>query len=101
MIVTHERCRNGLKEVQTRLTRQEQGTLWTQELSNKTHITRFAKTIEPHEQRSVYVGESSLAGGGEGIYAKRSFLPGEISYFITPISDSSDGQVSWCPTSME
>ena len=54
VIITKERCRHGMKEVETRYTRLEQGTLWTRDVSNQTHITRFAKTIEPHEHRSAY-----------------------------------------------
>ena len=38
--------------------------------------------MEPHERRSVYIGASHITGGGEGIFARRSFSPGElVSYF--------------------
>ena len=38
--------------------------------------------MEPHERRSVYIGSSHITGGGEGIFARRSFSPGElVSYF--------------------
>ena len=81
VIITEERCNNGMKEVRTRLIEADQ-TLWSRDISNATHITKYAKTVDPHEKRSVYVGESQLAGGGEGIFARRSFLPGQlVSYF--------------------
>ena len=38
--------------------------------------------VEPHERRSVYIGASIISGGGEGIFARRSFSPGQlVSYF--------------------
>ena len=82
MILTQERCNKGVKEVVTRDTRVKEATTWTRDVSNSSHITRtFNTIIEPHEQRSVYVGQSSLAGGGEGIFAKRTFYPG-YKYFL-------------------
>lgn len=39
-------------------------------------------TVEPHESKSVYVSSSEITGAGEGLFAKRTFLPGElVSYF--------------------
>ena len=38
--------------------------------------------MEPHERRSVYIGSSLISGGGEGVFTRRSFSPGElVSYF--------------------
>ena len=81
VIITEERCNNGMKEIKTRMIESDK-TLWGKDIANATHITKYAKTVDPHEKRSVYVGQSKLAGGGEGIFARRSFLPGNlVSYF--------------------
>ena len=81
VIITEERCHNGIKEIRTKKIASDQ-TLWSKDIANTTHITRYAKTVDPHERRSVYVGESQLAGGGEGIFARRTFMPGDlVSYF--------------------
>ena len=46
------------------------------------HVSEHPHTVEPHERRSVYIGSSLISGGGEGIFARRSFSPGElVSYF--------------------
>ena len=81
VIITEERCHNGIKEIRTKKIASDQ-TLWSKDIANTTHITRYAKTVDPHERRSVYVGESQLPGGGEGIFARRTFMPGDlVSYF--------------------
>ena len=41
--------------------------------------------MEPHERRSVYIGTSLVSGGGEGIFARRSFLPGELVSFFNGV----------------
>jgi len=62
-----ERCRDGLKEVSTKGGEEE----WGKDGS-----------MDPQERKQVYVAKSGIAGGGQGLFARRKFLPGElISYF--------------------
>ena len=38
--------------------------------------------MDPHERKSVYVSDSLIPGSDEGLFARRSFMPGDIvSYF--------------------
>ena len=55
--VTSERCSQGVKEVRTR----ERGaaTTWTRSLSNNTHISQHPLVVDPHEDRSVFIGDST------------------------------------------
>ena len=55
--VTSERCRQGVKELRTR----ERGaaTTWTRSLSNNTHISQHPLAVDPHEDRSVFIGDST------------------------------------------
>ena len=40
------------------------------------------KIMDPHEKKSIFLGNSAITGGGEGIFARRSFMPGHlVSYF--------------------
>jgi len=76
-----ERCQNGIKEILTSFIASDD-TIWTRQISNSTHISDFPKIMDPHEKRSVFLGNSAIAGGGEGIFARRPFLPGQlVSYF--------------------
>ena len=61
--------RNGIKEIKTQPIANDE-TIWSRELSNSTHISQFAKNMEPHEKRSVYIGVSMIPGSGEGIFAR-------------------------------
>lgn len=62
-----ERCRDGLKEVKTKGGEVE----WGEDGS-----------MDPQERKQVYVATSGRAGGGQGLFARRQFLPGElVSYF--------------------
>ena len=37
---------------------------------------------EPHERKSVYIGPSNIPGAEEGVFARRTFLQGDlVSYF--------------------
>jgi len=74
-----ERCQDGIKEI---LTSFIDDTIWTRQISNSTHISNFPKIMDPHEKKSVFLGNSAITGGGEGIFARRSFMPGQlVSYF--------------------
>jgi len=62
-----ERCRDGLKEVKTIRGSADYGK---------------DGAMDPFERKQVHVGISGKSGGGEGLFAKRQFLPGElVSYF--------------------
>ena len=38
--------------------------------------------MDPHERMSLYVAPSRIEGAGEGVFAKRTFFPGQlVSYF--------------------
>ena len=37
---------------------------------------------DPHERKSVYITSSAIAGAEEGVFARRTFLPGDlVAYF--------------------
>ena len=38
--------------------------------------------MDPHERRAVYVARSGVAGGGEGLFARRTFLPGQLVSYL-------------------
>ena len=82
--VVAERCRQGIKEIRMRLNTRDD-TLWR--LADSESLLRsFARTMEPHERKSVYSGKSRVEGDravtGEGIFARRLFLPGDlVTYF--------------------
>ena len=77
------RCRGGLKElllVEGSATEDsgESLTIWRREDTNATWLGSYPRVMDPHERRSVYVGQSAIPGSGEGLFARRSFLPGEL-----------------------
>ena len=55
--VSSERCSQGVKELRTR----ERGaaTTWSRSLSNNTHISQHPLAVDPHEDRSVFIGDST------------------------------------------
>ena len=79
-----ERCRGGIKEIQLSLSTRD-NTVWRL-ADTETLLRSFARSVEPHERKSVYIGKSLVAGDtavtGQGIFARRLFLPGDlVSYF--------------------
>ena len=36
------------------------------------------RCLEPHERKSVYVHTSSVTGAQEGLFVRRTFLPGDL-----------------------
>ena len=82
--IVAERCQQGIKEIKLRLNTRDH-TVWR--LADSESLLRsFARTVEPHERKSVYVGKSQVDGDssvvGEGIFARRTFLPGDlVTYF--------------------
>lgn len=78
--VIGERCRNGVKEL--KLVVQHPQIIWRREIQTHNNIGTQRQRMDPHERRSVYIGDSTIPGAGEGIFAKRRFQPFElISYF--------------------
>ena len=49
--------------------------------------------MEPHERRSVYIRDSGILGGGEGIFARRTFAPGAVVAYFNGVRVTED-QVS-------
>ena len=82
--IVAERCHQGMKQIKMRLNKKAE-TVW--KVEHSTSVTSpYAKTMEPHEKKSVYVGSSQLGGDsqitGDGIFARRLFFPGDlVSYF--------------------
>ena len=75
-----ERCRNGVKEL--KFVVQHPENIWRREIQTHDNIGTQRQRMDPHERRSVYIGNSTIPGAGEGIIAKRSFQPTDlISYF--------------------
>ena len=54
---------------------------WARDVSTDTYIGAHPKITEPHERKSVYASKSK-GGKGDGVFARRSFHPGDlVSYF--------------------
>ena len=74
-----ERCNAGIKELQLVEAEDWVGADWVQ----GGNYGPLPTTMDPHERQAVAVGNSGAgAAAGEGLFARRSFLPGElVSYF--------------------
>ncbi len=85
--IVAERCRGGLKELlfapPSKRRKIAGGVpLWRCEETNSTWLGSWPLEVDPHERRSVYVADSGIPGSGEGLFAKRRFMPGDlVSYF--------------------
>ena len=75
-IVAH-RCKQGIKEIKLKLNTKDD-TVW-RVADSESLMRSFARTVEPHERKSVYIAKSRVEGDssvtGEGIFARRLFLP--------------------------
>jgi len=79
-VIIAERCNMGIKQIKTKIKNPDQ--IWKFDEQGIDYIGANPTVLDPFERKSVYVGESQLAGGGDGLFAKRNFLPGElVSYF--------------------
>jgi len=80
--IVGERCIGGKKEL-LMVPAERDGTVrWKKEETNHWYIGQNPKVMDPYEKKSVYVGQSLIPGSDEGLFARRSFLPGDIvSYF--------------------
>ena len=62
VLVVGQRCRGGVKEL----------------LVERVGSVVWGEGVDPHDRMSVYVGESGIPGAGEGLYARRPRLPGQL-----------------------
>ena len=80
--IVGERCKEGMKEIMVEQAVSDGEVRWEKEEATQWFITRHPQVMDPHERKSVYVGESLIPGSDEGLFARRSFMPGDIvSYF--------------------
>ena len=80
--VVAERCNNGVKELKLKPSKHDKDVVWEKEETNASYIGKNPKVMDPHERKSVYVGNSTNPKANEGIFARRQFSPGDIvSYF--------------------
>ena len=84
--IVAERCQEGIKEIKLKNSTRDD-TVW-RVADSQSLMRSFAKTMEPHERKSVYIGKSRVDVDGdskvtgEGIFARRLFLPGDlVTYF--------------------
>ena len=79
--VVGERCNSNMKQLLIARVERRKAVTWRRErLFNS--VGEFGRVSDPHERKSVYVGRSSLAGAGEGLFAKKDFVAGDlVSYF--------------------
>ena len=78
--VIGERCRGNMKQLLFQKV-EKRKILWKKEtLFN--NFGQFGKISDPHEIKSVYVGESSILSAGAGLFARRSFEDEQlVSYY--------------------
>jgi len=80
--IVGERCREGIKEIMVETADNDEDVRWEKEEATQWYIGRHPQVMDPHERKSVYVGDSLIPGSDEGLFARRSFMPGDIvSYF--------------------
>ena len=49
--------------------------------------------MDPIDHRNVYVGKSGIPGAGEGLFARRDILPGEIVVLYAGVYVGSYGEL--------
>ena len=80
--VVAERCNNGVKELKIVHAKHNKDIIWEKEDTNLSFIGKNRKVMDPYERKSVYVGKSTKPKANEGLFARRTFLPGDIvSYY--------------------
>ena len=80
--IVGERCNNGLKEIKTRLSKEDRKIVWAKHETNASYIGLHPTVVDPHEKRALYVGQSGITTATEGLFAKKIFSPGNlISYY--------------------
>eukprot|EP00091_Calanus_sinicus_P013606 TRINITY_DN30199_c0_g1_i1.p1 TRINITY_DN30199_c0_g1~~TRINITY_DN30199_c0_g1_i1.p1 ORF type:complete len:288 (-),score=95.93 TRINITY_DN30199_c0_g1_i1:1-864(-) len=80
--IVGERCKDGIKELMVEPAVKDGGVRWEKQEANHWFIGKNPLVMDPHERKSVYVGESLIPGSEEGLFARRAFMSGDIvSYF--------------------
>ena len=85
--VVGHRCAGEMQELLLEKVQHQSGTTWTSESVNSSYIGSKPRVRDPLERSSVYVSRSTvgtpgLAGLTDGLFARRSFLPGQlIAYY--------------------
>ena len=80
--IVGERCAGGKKELLLEPAGKDGGVRWKKEETDHRYTGQHPQVMDPYERKSVYVGQSLIPGSGEGLFARRYFLPGDIvSYF--------------------
>ena len=81
VVVVGERCNSNMKQLLIARVEKRRGVTWRRERLFNT-VGEFGRISDPHEKKSVYVGRSSLPRAGEGLFAKKYFVAGDlVSYF--------------------
>ena len=80
--IVGERCGEGIKHVEV-IQRDDGNSVWGGVNDSMLfNVEQYATVMDPFEKKAVYVGESSIPGAGEGLFARRQFSPGDlVSYF--------------------
>jgi len=90
--IVAERCQEGIKEIKLKFNTRD-NTVW-RVADSESLMRSFARTVEPHERKSVYIGKSRVDGDtevtGEGIFARRLFLPGDLVTYFAGVKTTED-----------
>lgn len=79
-VITAERCYYGIKQIKTKYKNVDQ--IWEADDPEMWSAGKTPTIMDPHERKSVFVSNSTIAGADEGLFAKRDFQPGDlISYY--------------------
>ena len=81
--IVGERCNDGIKELLVETAANDGNVRWIKEEANHTYAGKHQQVMDPYKRKSVYVGDSLIPGSGEGLFARRSFLPGDIVSFFS------------------
>jgi hypothetical protein len=73
--VVGERCKGGMKELMVEASDEDKEVVWERLDTNDSYIGQHPTVMDPHERKSVYVGESMVEMAGEGLFAKKMFSP--------------------------
>ena len=78
--VVAERCNNGVKELKLKTSAQSPDVRWERAVGTK--YGKNPRVMDPHERKSVYVGQSTKPRANEGLFARRKFTRGDlVSYY--------------------
>ena len=101
--IVAERCQQGIKEIGLMLNTRD-NTVW-RPADSESSLRSFARSMEPHERKSVYIGKSRVEGdktvAGEGIFARRLFLPGDLVTYFSGVKTTEEEMFHDNMTSLE